>query len=264
MAKAGLKVALIERGSYPGAKNVMGGVIYRQALDEQFPNVWEDAPLERYIIEQRYWILSRDSNISISHRSEKFTKKPYNRFTVLRAKFDAWYAKQAEEAGAYLITKTVVKDIISCDGQVIGVSTDRPDGDIFADVVILCDGANSLLAEKIGLRSKIKTKNLALAVKEIIHMPRGKIEDRFNLESDEGATIDIYGKVARGMQSTGFIYTNKDSLSVGIGVVLSDLVKYRAKPYELLEEMKNHPVIRRIIAGGEPREYLAHMIPEGG
>jgi len=264
MAKAGLKVALIERGSYPGSKNVMGGVIYRQALEDDFPDIWDIAPLERYIIEQRYWILSQDSNISISHRSEKFTKKPYNRFTVLRAKFDAWYAKQAEEAGVYLITKTVVTELLTQDGAVIGVSTDRPDGELLADVVILCDGANSLLAQKIGLRQEIETKNVALAVKEIIHMPRGKIEDRFNLEGDEGATIDIYGKVTRGMEGTGFIYTNKDSLSVGIGVVLSDLVENRARPYELLEEMKNHPAIRRIISGGESREYLAHMIPEGG
>lgn len=242
----------------------MGGVIYRQALADSFPQLWDDAPLERYIIEQRYWILSQDSNISISHRSEKFTQKPYNRFTVLRAKFDAWYAKQAELAGAYLITKTVVNDLIIQDGQVIGVATDRPDGELLANVVILCDGANSLLAQKAGLRPEIETKNVALAVKEIVHMERSKIEDRFNLEADEGATIDIYGKVARGMEGTGFIYTNKDSLSIGIGVVLSDLVKNRAKPYELLEEMKNHPAIRRIIAGGEPREYLAHMIPEGG
>lgn len=242
----------------------MGGVIYRQALADSFPQLWDDAPLERYIIEQRYWILSQDSNISISHRSEKFTQRPYNRFTVLRAKFDAWYAKQAELAGVYLITKTVVNDLIIQDGQVIGVATDRPDGELLANVVILCDGANSLLAQKAGLRPEIETKNVALAVKEIVHMERSKIEDRFNLEADEGATIDIYGKVARGMEGTGFIYTNKDSLSIGIGVVLSDLVKSRAKPYELLEEMKDHPAIRRIIAGGEPREYLAHMIPEGG
>lgn len=264
IANAGLKVALIERGSYPGAKNVMGGVLYRHAIEKAIPEFWKEAPLERHIIEQQYWLLSKDSNISIGHRSEKFAQEPYNRFTVLRAKFDAWFAKQADNAGAYIIPKTVVKDLILDGGKVVGVSTDRPEGDLFADVVILCDGVNSLLAKKIGLRKEFKNVHLALAVKEIVSMPRGKIEDRFNLEGEEGATIDVYGKVARGMEGTGFIYTNKDSLSVGIGVILSDLVKSRVRPYDLLEEMKNHPAIRRVIAGGEPREYMAHMIPEGG
>lgn len=275
MARAGLKVALIERGNYPGAKNVMGGVLYRHAAEKLVPEFWKEAPLERHIIEQQYWVLSSDSNVTIGHRSEKFARQPFNRFTVLRAKFDAWFAKQADAAGAYIIPKTVVNDLITRNGQVVGVSTDRPEGDLYADVVILCDGVNSLLAKKVGLRHEkdemisgpprqLDTCNFALAVKEIIAMPRGKIEDRFNLEGDEGATIDIYGEVARGMEGTGFIYTNKESLSVGIGVILADLVRTRIRPYELLEEMKNHPVIKRVIAGGEPREYLAHMIPEGG
>lgn len=275
MAEAGLKVALIERGSYPGAKNVMGGVLYRHAAELLVPDFWKEAPLERHIIEQQYWVLSDDSNVSVSHRSEKFTQPPFNRFTVLRAKYDAWFAKKADEAGAYIIPKTVVRDLITRDGKVIGISTDRPEGDLYGDVVILCDGVNSLLAKKAGMRREVdrlsmnpprqqETRSVALAVKEIIAMPRGKIEDRFNLEGEEGATIDIYGAVAHGMEGTGFIYTNKESLSVGIGIILEDLIKTRIRPYDLLEEMKNHPVVRRIIAGGEPREYLAHMIPEGG
>ena len=264
IADAGLKVALVERGAFPGSKNVMCGVLYRHAVESAVPEFWKEAPLERHIIEQQYWLLSDDSNISIGHRSEKFAKEPFNRFTVLRAKFDSWFAERADKAGAYVISKTVVSDVITRNGQVIGIKTDRPEGDLYANVVILCDGVNSLLAQKLGMRGEFNNKNLALAVKEIISMPRGKIEDRFNLEGDEGATIDIYGEVANGMEGTGFIYTNKDSLSVGIGVILSDLVKTKTRPYDLLEKMKNHPMIRRMISGGEPREYMAHMIPEGG
>ncbi|MDP1808018.1 MAG: FAD-dependent oxidoreductase [Actinomycetota bacterium] len=264
LAKAGIKVALIERGVYPGAKNVMGGVMYSQPVGAIIPNFWDEAPLERHIIEQQYQILSPDSAISGKHRSTQYAVQPHNRYTVLRAKFDAWFAGQADAAGAYLLTNTVVTDPIIDNGRVIGVSTDRPDGDLYANVVIVADGVNSLIAEKLGLRPVIDTVNMALAVKEIVALPRGKIEDRFNLEGDEGATIDIYGEVARGMVATGFIYTNKDSLSVGLGVILKDLVKSGLTPYELLDGMKNHPTIKPLLAGGEPREYLAHMIPEGG
>lgn len=264
LAKAGVKVALIERGVYPGAKNVMGGVMYSQPVGAIIPNFWDEAPLERHIIEQQYMMLSPDSAISGKHRSTQYAVQPHNRYTVLRAKFDAWFAGQADAAGAYLLTNTVVTDPIVDNGRVIGVSTDRPDGDLYANVVILADGVNSLLAEKLGMRPAIDPVNLALAVKEIVAMPRGKIEDRFNLEGDEGATIDIYGEVAKGMDAAGFIYTNKDSLSIGLGIILKDLVKSGLTPYDLLDEMKNHPTIKPLVAGGEPREYLAHMIPEGG
>ena len=50
LAKAGLKVAVIERGDFPGSKNVMGGVLYRQPTEEIFPDFWRTAPLERHIV----------------------------------------------------------------------------------------------------------------------------------------------------------------------------------------------------------------------
>lgn len=264
LAKAGVKVALIERGIYPGAKNVMGGVIYSQPVDAVIPNFLETAPLERHIIEQQYWLLSPGAAFSTNHRSIEYASQPNSRYTVLRAKFDAWFAAQADAAGACLITNTVVSRLLVDKGRVVGISTDRPQGDLFAPVVILADGVNSLLAQQIGLRGEIDRANLALAVKEIIAMPRGKIEDRFHLEKNEGVTIDLYGNAARGMTATGFIYTNKDSLSVGLGIILKDLVKSNLTPYDLLDEMKNHPTVKPLLAGGEPREYMAHMIPEGG
>lgn len=266
LAKGGAKVALVERGVYPGAKNVMGGVLYSQPAANIIPGFWEKAPLERYIIEQQYWTVSAGSVIAGKHRSDRYAEpgQPQNRYTLLRAKFDPWFAGQADEAGAYLLTKTVVTDLLFKDGRIVGISTDRPEGDLLADVVILADGVNSLLAQKAGLRPEIEPVNLALAVKEIISLPREKIQDRFNLEGDEGATIDIYGDVAKGMVATGFIYTNRDSLSVGLGIILKDLVQSGLTPYDLLEAMKRHPSVRPLLAGGEPREYLAHMIPEGG
>src|SRR5690606_42100608 len=79
----------------------------------------------------------------------------------------------------------------------------------------------------------------------------------------EGTTIEFLGATSQGMTGLGFLYTNRESISLGIGVMVSDLMRSGVKPYELLESVKAHPMIRRLIKGGETKEYSAHMIPEG-
>ncbi len=95
-------------------------------------------------------------------------------------------------------------------------------------------------------------------------LPKEKIEDRFNLEGGEGCAIEFMGTISKGMVGIGFLYTNKDSLSLGIGCLLSDYQKSLVKPYELIEEVKSHPMLRRFLKGAKTEEYLAHLIPEGG
>ncbi len=264
LARAGLEVALLERGVFPGSKNVMGGVLYRHQLEKIIPRFWEEAPLERYISERRYWLLSKDSVTSVGFKTQRFCEEPYNSFTVLRAKFDRWYAGLAEEAGAMLLTDTVVEDVIRRDGRVVGVRTGRDDGDLYADVVIAADGVNSLLAKAAGLHPELHPQHVALAVKEIIAMPAEKIQDRFALEEGEGTAIEVFGAGTAGMFGTAFIYTNRESISLGMGAVLSDFARTGLRPHDLIENFKENPMVRRLIAGGETKEYMAHLIPEGG
>lgn len=264
LAKAGIKVLLLERGEHPGSKNVMGGVLYRQATEELIPEFWKEAPLERHVIEQRYWFTDVDSVVSVGYKGEIHGKEPYNAFTVLRAKFDRWFAQQAVNAGAILINETTVDDLIFKGNRVVGVKTGRQDGDVYADVIVLAEGVNSLLAQIAGLKEFIPANQIAIAVKEIISMPRGKIEDRFNVEGNEGITIELIGENTKGMIGTGFIYTNKDSLSVGVGALIGQMTENNINPNELLEAMKAHPMVRKLISGGKAMEYMAHMIPEGG
>ncbi|GAW91642.1 FAD-dependent oxidoreductase [Calderihabitans maritimus] len=265
LAKAGLNTIVIERGDYPGSKNVMGGVLYRYPTEEIIPGFWKEAPLERPVVEQRMWLLEQDSVVSLGYKSKVLGQEPYNSFTVLRAKFDRWFAQQGVEAGALLITETVVEDVLVEKGRVIGVRTGRDEGEVLADVVILAEGVNSILTQKLGLQKDgLSTREVAVAVKEIIALPKEKIEDRFNLEPGEGATIELYGAATQGMVGSGFIYTNKDSLSVGVGALLVDVVKKKITPNELLEQMKRHPAVRPLLEGGEIKEYMGHLIPEGG
>ena len=266
MAKAGLKVLQIERGEYPGSKNVQGAILYADALERIIPDFREDAPLERHIVEQRMWMLDENSFVGTHFRSDDYNKPPYNRYTIIRAQFDKWFSSKVREAGALLICETTVKHLIMDGDQVVGVQCDREAGDVYADVVVLADGVNSTLARKAGFHGDIQAGNVALAVKEILFMPEETIQARFNIGADEGVVIEMMGKITDGMLGTGFLYTNKDSLTIGVGCMLSDFKSNpnKTSPYVLLEQMKRHPSIAPLIAGGEMKEYCAHLIPEGG
>jgi electron transfer flavoprotein-quinone oxidoreductase len=263
-AQKGLNVLLIERGEYPGSKNVMGGVLYRKQMEELIPEFWKEAPLERPVIEQRFWMMDKESVVQFGYKGLEWGIEPYNNFTVLRAQFDQWFAKKAVEAGALLINETVVTECIVENGKVIGVRTDRPNGEVYADVVVLADGVNSLLSKQLGFHKEFRPDEVALTVMEVINLPKEKINDRFNLEDNQGCTIEIFGDSTKGNLGTAFLYTNKDSLNIGVGTTLSSMIKSKMKPYDLLDYLKTHPMVKPMLAGGESAEYLAHLIPEGG
>src|SRR5215211_6726600 len=150
LASAGLSVVVLERGQFPGAKNVSGGILYRHPTEQLCPGFEAEAPLERPIIEQRYLMLTEDAMLGGMFRSMRFAEQPYNAYSVLRAEFDRWYATKAEEAGAEVYPEFTVTDLLWQDGQVAGVTTGEPDGELRAHVVVLADGANSLLAQQVG------------------------------------------------------------------------------------------------------------------
>jgi electron transfer flavoprotein-quinone oxidoreductase len=266
LAKGGLKVLQIERGEYPGSKNVQGAILYADALERIIPDFRDDAPLERHVIEQRLWVLDEASFVGTHYRSDDWNKPPYNRYTIIRAQFDKWFSSKVREAGALLICETTVEELL-LDGQTVrGVRCDRLGGEVYADVVILADGVNSTLARKAGFHGELDPGNVALAVKEILFLPEETLQQRFNVGEDDGVVIEMMGTVTEGMVGTGFLYTNKDSLTIGVGCMLSDFQKnpQRTTPYALLEKLKRHPGIAPLIAGGEMKEYCAHLIPEGG
>ncbi len=264
LAKGGLKVLQIERGETPGSKNVQGAILYSDAIEKIIPDFRDDAPLERHLIEQRVWILDDNSYVGTNYRSEDFNKPPYNRYTIIRAHFDQWFSKKAREVGALTICETTVTELLLDGKKVVGVMTDRKGGEIYADAVILADGVNSRLATKAGFHPEIKPKDVALAVKEIHFLPQETIEARFNIGEEEGVVIEMAGTISDGMMGTAFLYTNKESITLGIGCMLSDFKKQKTTPYELLDKMKKHPSIAPLIEGGEMKEYAAHLIPEGG
>jgi electron transfer flavoprotein-quinone oxidoreductase len=267
-ARGGLKVALIERGLNPGGKNFFGGALYPHAMLEIYPDFWErKPPLERPVTETGFWFLSKDGLVRMTVQGGKLNQKPADAYIALRAKFDCWWAEQAQKEGALLIPKTTVLDFLrGPDGQIIGVITDRAQGEIYAPVTIVCEGVNNLLTQKLGLiKHDLRTSAVALGVKQLISLPGETINARFNLPSNQhGLAVTVMGDVSLGLTGLGFIYTANDSLSVGMGVNLDKLAEYKIRPYELLQRYLNHPMIAPLVAGGRLMEYGAHLIPEGG
>jgi electron transfer flavoprotein-quinone oxidoreductase len=198
LAKAGLNVLQLERGEYPGSKNVQGAILYADALEKIIPDFREDAPLERHVIEQRMWMMDDTSHTGMHYRSEDFNEEKPNRYTIIRAQFDRWFSSKVREAGGIVLCETTVTELVKdTSGKVIGVLTDRHGGPLLADVVILAEGVNGLTGQRSGLRDELKPNSVALAVKEMHFLPQEVIESRFNLSGDAGVVIEIMGSISK-------------------------------------------------------------------
>lgn len=262
LARAGTEVVLVERGDYAGSKNLSGGVLYSAVLNQLFPGFWEEAPVERHITNHITTMMTRDDYFNLEYKSKALGQTPYNAVSVLRAKFDRWMADQAEEAGAMIVTGIKVEKVIKNGTKVVGISTGEEE--MMADVVIAADGINSFIAREAGLRGEIGLEQLAVGVKGLIELPRDKIEERFRLTGREGAAYAILGEASHGVAGGAFLYTNLDSLSIGVVMRLDDLVKAQVKPYEVLDDLLEHPMIAPLVRDGVMTEYGAHLTGEGG
>src|SRR3989339_1760021 len=258
LAKMGFNVLMVERGKYPGAKNVMGGRMYAYALNRLIPDFWKEAPVERKVSREKLTLLSNKSSVTLDFQDEELLEPP-NSFTILRAKFDQWFANKAVEAGATLISNIRVDDLLWKDKKITGIvaGTDK----LEANVVIAADGAVSLMVEKAGLK-EFETKEFAIGMKEIIELPEKVIDDRFNLASEEGAAQLFIGQCTRQIPGGAFVYTNRNSLSLGIVVYINQLIESKVEAYELMRAFNSNPAIAKLIEGGKLLEYSAHVIPE--
>lgn len=263
LAKAGKSVLVVERGTVSGAKNVSGGRLYTHALAAVFPDFRESAPLERRITRERITFLASDAATTLDVTDELMSQERYESYSVLRARFDPWLAAQAEEAGAEYINGIAVEELLKQDGRVTGV---RAGGDeITADVVVLCDGVNSLLVPQAVNAKPLQPNQLAVGIKEVIALPESVISDRsLSASGDDGMAWLFVGDATKGRVGGGFLYTNKDTISIGLVATIADLFDSPEPIYQMFEDFKQHPSVAPIIAGGKVVEHSGHMVAEGG
>ena len=266
MANAGLEVMLCERGDSCGSKNMTGGRLYGHSLEKVIPGFAKEAPIERRVTKEIISIMNDESSFNLDFASKKLSNTAENAsYTVLRGKFDRWMGEKAEEAGVALLSQILVDKILMEGDKVVGI--DAGGEEIYGDVVILADGVNSLLAQLIGMKKELQPHEVAVGVKEVIRLDEATINQRFGLRDDEGAAWLSMGQPTAGSFGGGLIYTNKDSLSVGIVATIEDIgytEPIGLSVPQMLDRFKEHPSVAPYIEGGEVIEYTAHLVPEGG
>ena len=268
LAQQGHRVALLERGTHPGAKNLFGGMIYPVELERLYPGYAQSAPMERPVTVHRTYMLDGDRHLAMDFRSGAFGEQPYNGFTAYRSRFDAWLAGQAVQAGATLLTETLASELVYEGGLLAGVRTHHGGDPLRAPLVICADGILSLLGRKAGLVPEPNPAHYSLGVRETLAMDAEEIEARFGLERGEGCAALFAGNWLEGATSGamggGFIYTNRDTISVGFVAQLGSLNQGEAGIQAALEAFKRQPAVRRLIHGAGRLEYGAHIVPEAG
>ncbi len=265
LAEQRVKVLLIERGTAPGAKNMMGGRIYTHSLERLVPDFRDRAPLERKVTKERISIGTGNEMTTIEYSYEDGEPNEES-YVVLRAKFDKWLAEEAEKKGALLVSNVQVTELIT-EGEgkrrrVIGVRCH--DDEVYAKLVIIAEGSNTLLLEQAGLTGPTDPRTIAVGVKEVYKLKKEDLENRLMLSGDEGMAWLTLGDMTDGLLGGGFIYTNKDSLSVGMVVGLEDIGKANKSVDDMLLAFTNHPRIAPLLKNGQLKEHSAHLVPEGG
>jgi electron transfer flavoprotein-quinone oxidoreductase len=264
MAQRGLDVLLLERGETPGSKNMFGGMMpYFPVAEEIIPDFWKNAPWERHVVKRVLHVLAEQSSTAMEFESDSFDRPPYNGYTLFRPIFDRWLAHEAQKAGATLLCSCLVTDLLRKGNQVTGVTVGRKQGTVRAKVVVACDGVLSFLAKEAGLRKDFIPSQMALGVKALFRLQEEVINERFNLARTQGATCEFLG-CTDGIRGGGFIYTQTETLSVGMVLHLDALKKSGKEPYLLFEEFIGLTPVSRYLKGARLVEYSAHLLPEGG
>ncbi len=255
LAKKGFKVLLVERGRVPGSKNVFGGRVYADPVGEVFDGL-DGAPIHRWVTRERISLVSGGEMSSFEFRGSKRTS-----FTTYLTELAGWMARKVEEAGGVVLTEITVDGLVVEGGRVTGIRVG--DERLTSDVVIDAEGINRLLLERAGLVPKLSVRHTGLGVKEVIKLQRDRLEDLFGLEGDEGMAWLMLGDVTDGLPGGAFLYTNRDSVSLGLVIALGDAVKEVGRHVSrYVEALRLHPLLRRYLRDGRIMEYSAHLVPE--
>ena len=261
LANKGREVLLIDRAAEPGSKNLSGGVFYCRVMEQVFPDFVNVAPVERRITRNCVSLINESSFVNIDYWDKRLSE-PANAVTVLRAKLDVWLLEQCEEAGVTVMPGVKVDSLIVEGQQIVGVTAGEDE--LRAHVVVAADGVNSFIAQQAGIRAKEPKKHLAVGVKSVIGLPRKVLEDRFNVRGNEGVAYAMVGDCTQGVAGGGFLYTNEESISLGVVMRLDDLEKSGLASSDVHDHMLNHPAIAPLLEDGTLLEYGCHLTIEDG
>lgn len=274
LARLGVRVTLIEGARKPGAENWSGAVYFCENLARPEilgPELLAQTPLERRVQRRGMLICDGERAVGAAVKSERAFRHVH---TVLRPLFDQDLAAKAVMFGATLLADTTALALLRSGTRITGVLTDR--GPIDADLVFLAEGDASHLVAREGLETVPPEKDgmarpaFLQGIKEVLALPAGVIDARFGLASGEGACFEILlrnGQVDGSpvpLNAGAFLYTNRESLSIGLVMPLENLATFRAPHHRLMEWLKNLPALRPFLEGTRTLGYGAKLIRGGG
>ena len=265
LARAGHSVVLVERGPFPGSKNMYGGVVYPRILDQLHPEWWEEAPMQRWVTRRSTMILTDDQALTVDFRTARGAAPPYNGATAYRPDFDHWLAGKAEAAGAQLVCSTTVTGLLrDARGIVVGVRTDRPDGDITARVVIACDGVNSFLAKEAGLYGPVDAAQLHARREGDARPAEGGDRRALRRARPRGRRHRDPRRHRRRQRRRVRLHQPRHACRSASCSSCPSWPRSSAGRRRSSPTSRHHPAIAPLVEGGEVKEYSAHLIPEAG
>jgi electron transfer flavoprotein-quinone oxidoreductase len=269
LADNDVETLVLERGVEAGSKNVSGGLLYGEesapyTLDDLFPGVREAAterPVTEYYLHNVAGRQVETFDITDLHEHDTAWSD-----AVLRRHMDSWLAERVHErtreTGGGLLTDVRVNGLLRENGEIVGVTCDELDP-IRADVVVAADGVNSELARDAGLMNWDEPEQWFQGVKAVVDVDPEVVNERFDIDSDEGVAHLFSGDLFEDVRGGGFCYTNEGSLSIGTVFHLDSLVAEEAEPHELLDALLTHPLLADWLGDDyEELEYGAKLVPD--
>ena len=272
LARSGFAVAVVEAASFPGAENWSGCVYFGENLahtDILGPDGVEELAWERRLVERGFFATDGHSLLGMTYRDPAAFKHCY---TVLRPIYDNHLGQVARRHGVAILTETTAESLIREGGRVIGVCTQR--GPLYADLTFLAEGDASHLVTREGYErfsDHRQAPKFLQGIKQVIEMPPGAIEQIFGVGTEEGVAYEMLlrngtlrGKRVQ-LNMGGFVYTNRQSLSVGLVLPAENLHEgFDGDPNLLMEWFENLPALRPWIRGGQRGVFGAKIIRGGG
>ena len=265
-------VAVVEKGRAPGAHLLSGAVVNPRAFRELFPGMLtEDMPFRAPVVRESVYFLTPKRHVRVPAPPTMWN---HNHYVASLSEIGRWLAEKAEELGATLVPETSARTLLVSGGRVVGVRTAdkgrgkggeelpnfEPGSDIRAKVTILAEGTQGHLAgiasERFNLASGPQV--YALGVKELWEVPKplNRVVHTMGWPLRAGKRHREFGG--------SFIYPlGEDKVAIGMVVGL-DYTDATLSVHDLLQELKTHPFVRGILAGGTRVAWGAKTIPEGG
>ncbi|NDB32502.1 MAG: electron transfer flavoprotein [Nitrososphaeria archaeon] len=256
LSNLGKQAILLEAGSKVGAKNISGGILYSKKpkkgkvtnVEDVYENFLSETPYERKITKYILHSTSGDKIYSMDLTAAHDYQSNFG-CTVLMNKLNAWFAKQcvesAEKLGGGIIPGVHVRGISWNDGKTT-IQTDELD-EFEVKAIIAADGVNSEIAEMVSARPKFTPTELYQGVKVVVRLPENIINERFGVNSQEGAAHLFAGDVTLNHVGGGFLYTNRDTLSIGAVYHFDSQLTHPTEPYTLIDALLKNPMVSEFV-----------------